>query len=109
SLFLPAVVNFVVPAMLMNFWVPRGQPAAATQLMPMRRGALGIIALFFLTIITAVCFENFLDLPPAAGMLAGLSYLSFYFYYLYSSRAKDQGTLVEPLPADEDHEVAEAV
>lgn len=109
SLFLPAVVNFVVPAMLMNFWVPRGQPAAATQLMPMRRGALGIIALFFLTIITAVCFENFLDLPPAAGMLAGLSYLSFYFYYLYSSRAKDQGTLVAPLPADEDHEVAEAV
>jgi Na+/H+ antiporter NhaD/arsenite permease-like protein len=44
-----------------------------------------------MTIATAVCFENFLDLPPAAGMLAGLSYLSFYFYYLYSSRHKEAG------------------
>ncbi|MEY2696391.1 MAG: hypothetical protein RL333_529, partial [Pseudomonadota bacterium] len=56
----------------------------------MRRGAMGIVFLFLLTILTAVCFENFLDLPPAAGMLAGLSYLSFYFYYLYSSRHKEQ-------------------
>ena len=41
---------------------------------------LGIIALFFLTIITAVCFENFLDLPPAAGMLAGLFVTLFYVF-----------------------------
>jgi hypothetical protein len=52
---------------------------------------MGIIVLFFMTIATAVCFENFLELPPAAGMLAGLSYLSFYFYYLYSSRHKEAG------------------
>jgi Na+/H+ antiporter NhaD/arsenite permease-like protein len=90
SLFVPAVVNFVVPAAIMHFWVPRERPAGAAKTRPMRRGALGIIALFFLTIATAVCFENFLDLPPAAGMLAGLSYLSFYFYYLYSSRRKDR-------------------
>ena len=89
TLFLPAVVNFIVPASIMHFWVPRERPASATKAQPLRRGALGIIALFFLTIATAVCFENFLDLPPAAGMLAGLSYLSFYFYYLYSSRRKD--------------------
>lgn len=92
TLFVPAVVNFVVPAAIMHFWVPQGQPAASAKAAPLRRGALGIIGLFFLTIITAVCFENFLDLPPAAGMLAGLSYLSFYFYYLYSSRERDQST-----------------
>lgn len=89
ALFLPAVVNFAVPAAIMHFWVPNGRPAAEARAMPMRRGAMGIIVLFLLTIATAVSFENFLDLPPAAGMLAGLSYLSFYFYYLYGSRYKD--------------------
>lgn len=90
SLFLPAVVNFVVPALIMSFWVPKGKPRMTRKAIPLMRGALGIIALFFLTIATAVCFENFLDLPPAAGMVAGLSYLSFYFYYLFSSREKDK-------------------
>jgi Na+/H+ antiporter NhaD/arsenite permease-like protein len=86
SLFLPAVVNFVLPASIMHFWIPKERPAAAGHAEPMRRGALGIISLFLLTIVTAVCFENFLELPPAAGMLAGLSYLSFYFFYLFRSR-----------------------
>ena len=92
ALFIPAVVNFMVPAAIMHFWVPRERPKAATEAAPMKRGAIGIIVLFFLTIATAVSFENFLDLPPAAGMLAGLSYLSFYFYYLYSSRHKEFAT-----------------
>lgn len=91
ALFLPAVVNFVVPAAIMHFRVPKERPKSAAQSAPLRRGAMGIIVLFFMTIATAVCFENFLDLPPAAGMLAGLSYLSFYFYYLYSSRHKEEG------------------
>lgn len=86
SLFVPAVVNFLLPASIMHFWIPKGRPAQAGKAEPMKRGALGIILLFFLTIITAVCFEHFLALPPAAGMLAGLGYLSFYFYYLYKSR-----------------------
>ena len=94
ALFLPAVVNFVVPAAIMHFRVPKERPMAAAQPTPLRRGAMGIIVLFFMTIGTAVCFENFLDLPPAAGMLAGLSYLSFYFYYLYSSRHKEDGHAV---------------
>lgn len=89
ALFVPAVVNFVLPASIMHFWVPKGAPSAPEAAKPMRRGAMGIVFLFLLTILTAVCFENFLDLPPAAGMLAGLSYLSFYFYYLYSSRHKE--------------------
>ena len=91
ALFIPAVVNFLVPATIMHFWVPKERPKAAAQAAPLQRGAIGIIVLFFMTIATAVCFENFLYLPPAAGMLAGLSYLSFYFYYLYSSRHKEAG------------------
>ena len=96
SLFIPAVVNFVLPASIMHFWVPKEKPDQAQIAVPMRRGAYGILVLFLLTILTAVFFENFLKLPPAAGMLAGLSYLSFYFYYLYSSRHKELSLAKEP-------------
>jgi len=86
SLFIPSVVNFVLPAAIMHFFVPRGQPVSAGKYVPMRHGAKGIIVLFLLTIGTAVCFENFLSLPPAAGMLAGLTYLNFFFFYLFKVR-----------------------
>ncbi|ASF46835.1 sodium:proton antiporter NhaD [Methylovulum psychrotolerans] len=82
SLLVPAMVNFALPAALMHFWVPKEQPAAAIEEPQMKRGGITMIVLFLLTIITAVCFENFLHLPPAAGMLMGLTYLKFFSYYL---------------------------
>jgi Na+/H+ antiporter NhaD/arsenite permease-like protein len=89
ALFIPAVVNFVVPSMIMHWFIPRGRPQWKVNPNPLRRGAVGIILLFAMTILTAVGFKVYLNLPPAAGMLAGLSYLSFYFFYLYRSRARD--------------------
>lgn len=86
TLLLPSIVNFVVPASIMHFWVPKEFPKSAGKPEPLRHGAKGIIVLFLMTIVTAVCFENFLGLPPAAGMIAGLTYLSFYFFYLYKVR-----------------------
>ena len=97
-LFLPAVMTFVIPALIMQFFIPQGIPEASAKARPLPRGALGILLLFLLTILTAVCFEKFLDLPPAAGMLTGLSYLSFYFYYLYSSRTRGQPTKIPAEP-----------
>jgi hypothetical protein len=55
---------------------------------PLKRGGLVIIFLFALTIITAACFENFLKLPPAAGMMLGLTYLKFFSYYLQKTSAQ---------------------
>ena len=88
ALILPSIVNFLVPATIMHFAVPKAFPASEGAPVPLRHGAKGIIALFVLTIVTAVCFENFLGLPPVAGMLAGLSYLSFYFFYLFKVRVE---------------------
>ncbi len=106
SLFVPSFINFAVPAAVMHFWIPKGEPASAGAAVPLRRGALGIILLFGLTIVTAVCFEHFLDLPPAAGMLAGLSYLKFYFYYLYKTR--QQGRIPHrPAEGTDDQEALE--
>ena len=45
-------------------------------------GMWGVIALFALTVATAVAFKNFLLLPPALGMMLGLGYLQIYSWYL---------------------------
>ncbi len=90
SLFIPAVVNFALPAAIMHFWIPKEFPPAVGKAPIMKRGAVAMIVLFLLTIITAVCFENLLKLPPAAGMLAGLTYLKFLGYYLQKTEEKQK-------------------
>ena len=87
-LFIPSVVNFVVPAAIMNFAIPNEKPAPSNEVISMKRGAKRIIALFLMTIVTAVSFHNFLGLPPVIGMLTGLSYLQFLGYYLKKTRHK---------------------
>ena len=82
SLLLPAIVNFALPAAIMSFWIPKERPAAVEEVQEIKRGGVIIIALFLLTIITATCFENFFSLPPAAGMMLGLTYLQFFSFYL---------------------------
>ncbi|WP_374088402.1 sodium:proton antiporter NhaD [Methylomicrobium lacus] len=82
SLLIPAVINFVVPAAILYFWIPEACPVPIEESQPMQRGGIVIIFLFILTIITSACFENFLHLPPTAGMMMGLTYLKFFSYYL---------------------------
>jgi len=82
-LFIPSVVNFVVPALIMQFAIPSGQPDTNTgEKTPIKKGGLIIVLLFILTIITAVSFHNFLHLAPVFGMMLGLAYLKFFGYYL---------------------------
>ncbi|MDT8452219.1 MAG: sodium:proton antiporter NhaD [Gammaproteobacteria bacterium] len=82
NLFIPSVVNFIVPAAIMHFFIPHGQPEASDETVFMYRGAKRIIALFLLTIFTAVSFHSFLGLPPVIGMLTGLGYLQFFGFFL---------------------------
>lgn len=82
GLFLPAVVNFVVPAAIMHFAVPNEKPGSVKEKVEMKRGALIIVGLFLLTIVSAVSYHNFLHLPPVIGMLTGLAYLQIFGYYL---------------------------
>lgn len=87
SLLIPAIVNLVVPATIMHFFIPRERPAPMLESQPMKRGGWVVIVLFALTIITSACFENFLSLPPAAGMMLGLTYLKFFSYFLQKTQA----------------------
>lgn len=81
-LFIPALVNWLIPAFIMSFAISKDKPEASKEMIHMKFGARRIIVLFLLTIGTAVSFHNFLDLPPAAGMMLGLSYLGFFSYYI---------------------------
>lgn len=90
ALFVPAVVNYLIPAFFMSFAVPDEQPHPETATVELRRGAFIICGLFFLTIATAVSFEQFLHLPPFLGMMTGLSYLLFYSYYIIMTSPADQ-------------------
>ena len=86
-LFMPSLVNFLVPAAIMHFAIPAGKPAADDKIVTMRRGGTRIMLLFACTILTAVSFHNFLHLPPFLGMMTGLAYLQFFSYYLKKTRA----------------------
>jgi len=82
ALFVPSLINWLVPAAIMHFAVPNENPDSDGEIIVMKRGAKRIIALFILTIVTAVNFHNFLHMPPVIGMLTGLAYLKFFGYYL---------------------------
>ncbi len=82
DLFIPSLVNFTVPALIMHFALPKGQPNPLDEHIHMKRGALPIVFLFFITIATAVLLHSYLNLPPVLGMMMGLAYLQFFGYYL---------------------------
>ena len=84
ALFVPSVVNFLVPAVMMSVAVPQGQPSQSGTdgEFKMKRGARRIMSLFVCTIAIAVSFHNFLHLPPFLGMMTGLALLKFFGYFL---------------------------
>lgn len=81
-LFIPSLVNWFVPAIIMNFAIPNEIPEASQEKSLMKMGAKVMMGLFLATIVTAVSFHSFLHLPPAAGMMFGLGYLGLYSFYL---------------------------
>lgn len=83
KLFIPSLVNWLVPAFFMQFAAPKGYPPRKFKSRRrIRKGGLTIVVLFLATITTTVCVHNFFHLPPVFGMMFGLAYLKLYSYYL---------------------------
>ncbi len=82
ALALPCLVNFLVPATVMNFFVPKETPAASSRKIMLRRGSKRIMFLFAMTLVITVWANVYLLLPPAAGMMAGLALIQFFSFYL---------------------------
>lgn len=87
-LFIPALVNFVVPAACMHFAVPSVEPEHHGEAVGLKRGGVAVLVLFALTIVCAVLFHKWLELPPVLGMMVGLGLLAVYGYYLKMTGAK---------------------
>jgi NhaD family Na+/H+ antiporter len=82
SLFIPSLVNFIVPAAIMSFFIINRPQNNEQENVEMKRGAKRIVLLFLLTITTAVCAHSFLGMPPVLGMMTGLGFLQFFGYFL---------------------------
>ncbi len=82
KLFIPSLVNWLVPALIMSFAVADEKPAAVDEEIRVKSGGFVVIALFMLTITLTVSVHNFLHLPPVLGMMTGLGILKFYGYFL---------------------------
>lgn len=107
-LFAPSVVNFVVPAAIMHIAVPDGTPAAQSDDIAMKPGARRIMLLFALTIVTAVCFHNFLHMPPVMGMMLGLAYLQFFGFWLKRAHGRRRQEPLDGVPFDVFRKIARA-
>ncbi len=90
ALFIPAAVNYLVPAAIMHFAVPNVKPDVSGEPVPMQRGAKRIVILFLATIATAVSFHNFLNMPPVIGMLTGLGYLQLFGFFLKKTHRENE-------------------
>ncbi len=82
SLFLPSLVNFLIPAGIMHFAIKNEKPKIIDEQVDIKMGGVLITFMFLLTIATAVSFHNFLHLPPAMGMMTGLGYLMVISYFV---------------------------
>lgn len=81
-LFIPALVNFLIPAFCLYFAVPKGNPKPLEEKIHMKIGAKRMLALFVATIITTVAIYHYLHLPPVLGMMLGLGYLKLLAFYI---------------------------
>ena len=82
KLFIPSVVNYVIPAAIMYFFIPNEMPNISSEEIKIKRGGKVIIFLGLFTIFSAVSFHNFLHLPPMLGMMFGLGLLGLFSFYL---------------------------
>jgi Na+/H+ antiporter NhaD/arsenite permease-like protein len=92
ALFIPSAINWLVPAVLMSFGIPKETPAPVEEKVTMKPGGLGVVLLFALTIFTAISFKNFLGLQPALGMMLGLGYLHVWSYFLQQKGKRADNT-----------------
>ena len=92
DLFVPSLVNWLVPAVIMSFAIPGDAPRKSDEQVRMKPGGAGVIILFALTIITAISFKNFLGLQPALGMMLGLGYLQTWSYVLQQKGKRSENS-----------------
>lgn len=82
ALFIPSLINWLVPAVLISMTIPHEKPSARTESVQVKYGGYVIVLLFLITIAGTVLVHHFLEMPPFLGMMTGLGVLKSYGYLL---------------------------
>ncbi|MFV1996865.1 MAG: sodium:proton antiporter NhaD [Acidiferrobacterales bacterium] len=95
-LFTPSVVNWLIPAAILVFAVPKAKPEAIDETADIKTGGFVVVGLFLVTITLTVLVHNFLNLPPFLGMMTGLGLLKLYGFYIRRDELRTHSFSVEP-------------
>jgi NhaD family Na+/H+ antiporter len=104
KLFLPSAVNFLIPAIIMSFYISTEVAQGDGEVVRMRPGAKRIVGLFLLTIFSAVMGHSFLGMPPVLGMMTGLGFLQFFAFFLRKTHKKHYDQAIAHTSDVKEHE-----
>ncbi|MEW6331317.1 MAG: sodium:proton antiporter NhaD [Pseudomonadota bacterium] len=96
ALFIPSVVNWLVPAALMAMAVPKEKPHAVREKIRVKYGGYVVVGLFLCTIAMTVGMHQFLHLPPFLGMMTGLGLLKVYGYFIRRDELRNSSAISGP-------------
>jgi Na+/H+ antiporter NhaD/arsenite permease-like protein len=82
ALFLPSLINWLVPAAIMSRAVPWASPMRSAEKVQILPGGRVVIALFVLTIAGTVVLHNVFHIAAAVAMMTGFGVLQLYGYSL---------------------------
>ena len=89
ALFVPSLINWFVPAVLISMTISREKPSAKTEHAEVKYGGYVIVILFLITIAGTVLTHHFLEMPPFLGMMTGLGVLKSFGYFLRRKELED--------------------
>ena len=81
-LFIPSLINWGIPALIMSFFVPKGKPECKKEIDALKPGAKMAMVFGAVTIALGIFFHQFLHLPPFLGMMLCMGFLMFVSYYI---------------------------
>ncbi|MGH8049402.1 MAG: sodium:proton antiporter NhaD [Arenimonas sp.] len=82
SIFVPSLVNWIIPAICMHFALPKETPPPGKDNADVKFGGWITCFLFAITIAITVSGKQFLHMPPVYGMLFGLGLLQIWGYVI---------------------------
>ncbi len=82
ALFLPSLVNWLVPAFILSLAVPKLRPEPLHEQPKVKTGGFVALGIFAFSIALAVVMHNQLHLPPMLGMMTGLGLLMVQGYFI---------------------------
>ncbi len=97
DLFIPSLVNWLVPAAIMAFTLPAMHPETSKDQVEVKTGGYMVVGMFIFTIAMTVTIHNTIHLPPVIGMMTGLGLLKLYGFRIKKlQRRQNTAALLGP-------------